>query len=160
MPRGDSQYLPLAQELVKQYAARGAFVYIMEGALGDSWALWAPPEVAARLPEILDDVADTIEAGAAEGQTEAALSVVVPTDVVYQDMAVWIARRAEARCVFIYVVEGRNGSGWAASGAPDVRPMVLAELVRGFAGDLRDEERSLRRDAGIDDAKQHRRTTT
>lgn len=144
MPRGDSPYLALAQEVVKQAAARGVFLYVMEGALGDAWCVWAPPEVMAAMPELLEACADEITSGATAGATEAPLAIIDPGNVNYQDFADFIVRRAEAKCCFLYVREGRAGSGWAASGAPDVSPLMLAELLRGFGEDMGPEEAALR----------------
>lgn len=149
MPQGDSPYLPLAQTIVKTAAARGAFLYVMEGQLGDSWCVWAPPEVMAGLPELIEACAREIETGATAGATEAPLAIIDPGNVNYQDMAEFIVRRAEAKCVFVYVLEGRAGSGWAASGAPDVSPMMLAELLHGFAEDMTHEEAARRREQGL-----------
>ena len=75
-----------------------------------------------------------------------------PGNVAYRDMAEFIARRAHARCAFVYVLEGRSGSGWAAFGRNDVSPMMLAELLRGFCEDMKPEEAGRRREQGIDDA--------
>ncbi len=144
MPRGESQYLPLAQEIVRQAAARAAFLYVMEGRYGDSWCVWAPPEVMAGMPELIEECAQQMQAGATAGITETPLAIIDPGNVNYQDYADFIVRRTEAQCVFVYVLEGRAGSGWAASAAPDVSPMLLSELMYGFADDMRSEESQLR----------------
>jgi hypothetical protein len=151
MPKGESPYLPLAQGVVKTMAARGAFLYISDGALGESWAVWAPPEVAARLPEFLDAAAEELLSEDATRQDSSL--VVLPEHrqgEKYHELAEWICKRAQGDICILYVIEGRNGSGWAVYAAPEYSATMLSELMHGFASDLKREEPMIREEAGLE----------
>jgi hypothetical protein len=148
MPKGPSPYLPMLQFAVKQLHARGGFLYLEEGMHGDSWCVWAPPEVAARMPEFLEDAAADLES---QGTRESSRFVapLTATGDMYRDAAEAACRAAEARIGFIYLLEGNRGSAWSMFAPPTINPLAMAELLRGFAHDLKGEEPVLRGDASL-----------
>lgn len=149
MPRGESPYLPLIQFAVKQLHARGGFVYIDDGIYGDGWAVWAPPEVAARIPEFIEDAAADLEASTARPNRSSLIAPAVATGDVYRDAAEAACRAAEGKYAFIYLIEGKRGSAWSMFAPPAINPAMIAELLRGFAHDLKGEEPIIRGDASL-----------
>ena len=148
MPKGASPYLPLLEFAVKQLHARGGFLYIDEGMYGDAWCVHAPPEVAARLPEFIEDAAADLEA---QG-TAASSRIIAPatsTGDMYRDAAEAACVAAQGKLAFIYLLEGKRGSAWSMFAPPTTNPVFMAELLRGFAHDLKGEEPVLRGDAAL-----------
>ena len=148
MPRGESPYLPLLQFAVKQLHARGGFLFLEEGFRGDSWCVWAPPEVAARIPEFLEDAAAELEAQGTAGSSRI-IAPIADTGDIYRDAAEAATVAAEARIGFIYLIEGKRGSGWSMFAPATLNAMNMAALLRGFAADLKREEPVLRGDASL-----------
>lgn len=141
-------YLPLLQFAVKQLHARGGFLYIEEGMYGDGWCVWAPPEVAARLPEFIEDAAGDLEAAATRSSSRIIASTEDTGDM-YRDAAEAACRAAEGRLAFIFLLEGKRGTAWSMFAPPTLNGALMSELLRGFAHDLKGEEPVLRNEASL-----------
>jgi len=133
---------------VEQLHARGGFLFIEQGMYGDSWCCYAPPEVAARMPEFLEDAAADLE-GQGTRESSRFVAPLTATGDMYRDAAEAACKAAEARIAFILLIEGNRGTAWSMFAPPSVNALNMAALLRGFAYDLKGEEPVLRNEASI-----------
>ena len=144
-------YSVLAREIVHGRRARAVFLYIDDGMMGSTWALEAPANVAAMMPEILVDVAEDIRAGIYEDDSEAKIITHIGNRGPYADLVEKACQLARGTMAFLYVLEGDDGSEFSIYAPPEYNFEPFPDFLRGVAWDLAHEEPALRDRLGLED---------
>lgn len=147
--KGEHPYEILCRETRRLTRARAVLLHVDEGMFGTNWAVDAPPEVAALLPELLDDVAD--ELMAAKATADAAVVVKpIELDKRYGDMTERACRLTNARYTFLYVMDGIYGTAHDIFAPPEIAIEPIAEMVRHIGEVLKGDEFARRVEIGLE----------
>jgi len=152
MPKGEGHpYQALARAIQADQRARAVFVLIAEGEFGTNWALEAPGNVAAQIPELLVDVAEDVRAGMVSHDSN---QVIFIPEVFHERKFAIAAEKAcklaNAQYAFVYVLDGRDGTDFGLFAPPGYDVGIIAELLRGIAYDIAQEEPRERLDQGLE----------